>query len=89
MADHTFTIEITAEILLDAAVAYALTQADLVAEFDRLRGTDLSRKASGLDLLIDLACKRREHDLKLFREFVADVLERAQPGWMGEETLEQ
>jgi hypothetical protein len=48
----------------------------LVAEFDRLQGTNLSRQGTGLDLMIDDSSGRTDHDCKLFLEFCFDVWQR-------------
>jgi len=46
---------------------------ELIANFDRLRGTNLSLCGSPLELAIDKASGRLEHDLMLFLEFVIDI----------------
>jgi hypothetical protein len=43
---------------------------EFVKEFDRLCGTNLSHKGTGLDLEIDKASGRLDSDLKLFVKFV-------------------
>ncbi len=57
------------EILLESAA-----NKELVKEFDRLNGTNLSLKGSGLDLEIDKASGRLEDDMKLFIEFVYEFV---------------
>lgn len=47
---------------------------DLVREFDRLHGTNLSRRGSGLELAIDDASGRTESDVRQFCEFVAEFV---------------
>lgn len=48
----------------------SLANPELVAEFDRLYGTNLSLKGTGLDLQIDISSGRLEKDLAEFAEFV-------------------
>lgn len=48
--------------------------AELVANYDRLRGTNLSQKGSGLDLAIDQASGRMETELEGFIEFVWEFI---------------
>lgn len=52
------------------------SEPDLVAEFDRLRGTNLSRRGTGLDLMIDDATGRTDADCREWIEFCADLWER-------------
>jgi len=47
---------------------------DLVREFDRLRGTNLSLKGSGIELMIDEATGRLKQDLQAFVEFVYEFI---------------
>lgn len=51
------------------------SERSLVAQFDRLRGTNLSRRGTGLDLAIDDATGRTEH-CRLWLEFCADLYQR-------------
>ena len=54
-----------------------LENKELVENFDRLRGTNLSGKGSPIERQIDVASGRQESDLKLFAEFIFDcVLKR-------------
>lgn len=46
----------------------------LLKEYDRLRGTNLSLKGSGLDLQIDQATGRLAVELKDFVEFVYEYI---------------
>ena len=46
---------------------------ELVREYDRLRGTNLSRRGTGLELMIDDATGRTEDDVRGFVEFCEDV----------------
>lgn len=46
----------------------------LIAEFDRLNGTNLSLKGSQLELMIDRATGRIDEDLHKFVEFVHEVV---------------
>lgn len=46
----------------------------LVAEFDRLRGTNLSLRGTGLDVQIDVASGRLEQDVAQFVQFVKDCI---------------
>ena len=43
---------------------------ELVFEFDRLQGSNLSRKGSALDLMVDDATGRIDDDLAAFVDFV-------------------
>ena len=47
---------------------------ELVKEFDRLTGSNLSRKGSGLDLMIDDASGRTEESAKMFVDFVRECI---------------
>jgi hypothetical protein len=57
------------DIILESA-----KNAELVTQFDRLNGTNLSLKGTGLDLEIDKASGRLDRDLKLFVEFVYECV---------------
>lgn len=48
--------------------------AEFVAEFDHLMGCNLSLKGLPIELMIDEACGRLDHDLALFVAFVKDVV---------------
>lgn len=52
----------------------AMNQPGLLEEFDRLRGTNLSLRGTPLDLQIDLACNRLDHDLQVFVEFAREAI---------------
>lgn len=47
---------------------------ELLAEFDRLKGTNLSLRGTGLDLQIDIHSGRLEQDVQEFVYFVEDVV---------------
>lgn len=47
---------------------------ELVSNFDRMRGTNVSRKGAPLDIAIDQATGRFEHDMGLFLEFVYECV---------------
>lgn len=47
---------------------------DLLAEFDRLKGTNLSLKGTNFDLQVDFACGRFEGELQQFAEFVKECV---------------
>lgn len=51
-------------------VLHCAAQPELVANYDRLRGTNLSRRGTDMDLLIDDACKRTESEIPGFVAFV-------------------
>ena len=55
-------------------VRHAIATPDLVKEFDRLRGTDLSGRASPIAQMIDQATGKADHDVRLFLEFIWDVI---------------
>lgn len=46
----------------------------LLLEFDRLKGTNLSLKGNGLEILIDEASGRWQHDVEEFVSFVRDCV---------------
>ena len=52
---------------------------DLVANFDRLRGTNLSGKGSLIERQIDIASGRQENDLKLFAQFIVEFVMKRIP----------
>jgi hypothetical protein len=65
---------------LETCVRSALAQPELVAEFDRIHGTNLLLRGSGLQLQIDLACARPESDVALFIAFIHEsVASRVSP----------
>lgn len=65
---------------LESCVRAALADPSLVAEFDRLNGTNLRLRGTGLDVQIDLASGRFDHDLALFVTFVHEhVYSRVAP----------
>lgn len=47
---------------------------DLVAEFDRLRGTNMSRRGTPIELLIDDSSGRYERDAVMLSEFVYEYV---------------
>ena len=49
---------------------------ELVKEFDRLRGTNLSLRGSPIEIEIDKSTGRLDHDLKLFVDFVWECVWR-------------
>lgn len=49
---------------------------ELVQEFDRLRGTNLSLRGTVLDLEIDRATGRFDHDVQAFLDFCKDLWQR-------------
>lgn len=51
-----------------------LKDRELIAEFDRLTGSNLSLKGSNLDVQIDLASGRYPLELRKFFQFVHDVV---------------
>lgn len=58
----------------DECVIECIRTTDLVAEFDRLKGTNLSLRGTWLDLQIDLSCNRLEGDMAEFVKFVKEVV---------------
>jgi hypothetical protein len=58
----------------DECVIECARNKDLVAEFDRLTGSNLSMKGTGLDVNIDIASGRYEMDVKKFVQFVKDTV---------------
>lgn len=55
-------------------VMYCAAQPEFVREFDRLSGTNLSRRGSQLELAIDATSGRTDSDLGQFVEFVRDMV---------------
>ncbi len=53
---------------------HALASPEFVAQFDRLRGTNLGQRGASLDVMIDGASGRLESDFNAFVAFVRDVL---------------
>ncbi len=51
-------------------VRICLKTPELVSEYDRLRGSNLSRKGTGLDLLIDDSTGRTKDEMRGFVQFV-------------------
>jgi hypothetical protein len=49
---------------------------DLVAEFDRLQGSNLARRGTTIDLAIDDATGRTTDDARAFIAFAADLWAR-------------
>jgi len=59
---------------MTAVLRTALARPDLVAEFDRLAGTDVAARAAPLNRAIDVASGRAEADLQRFLAFAKDAL---------------
>lgn len=55
-------------------LATTATNPTIVAQYDRLRGTNIGGKGSGLELMIDKATGRVEKEYEAFVEFVWDVV---------------
>jgi len=55
-------------------VLAAINERELVKEFDRLKGTNLSQAGRPIELLIDESTGRLEHDFSEFVEFVRDAI---------------
>jgi hypothetical protein len=53
---------------------YCAADPQFVRNFDRLLGTNLQRRGSGLEVEIDKATGRLDHELRLFAEFVRDYV---------------
>lgn len=68
----------TLPFLLDPAFIVCFQQAlgnqELVANFDRLRGTNLSGAGSPLALAIDQATGRLDSDMQAFADFVSECI---------------
>jgi len=62
------------EIPMWQCVLAAIREPELVKEFDRLKGTNLSQGGNPLALMIDESTGRLEHDFNEFVEFVRDVI---------------
>ena len=55
-------------------VVAAINEPELVKEFDRLKGTNLSQVGTPFELLIDAHTGPLEHDFNEFVEFVRDCI---------------
>jgi hypothetical protein len=55
-------------------LAEAVSTPELIANYDRLRGTNLSFRGSRMDLAIDEACGRQFKELPGFVAFVYDFI---------------
>ncbi len=55
---------------LYTCITYAANNKELIAQFDRLHGANLSFEGTPLDLMIDEASGRQVDDIKKFIEFV-------------------
>ena len=55
-------------------VLYCAENKELIENFDRLRGTNLSRRGSPIELMIDDSTGRLQHDLSLFCAFVFEFV---------------
>ena len=53
-------------------IAYCMENKELLAEFDRLNGTNLCRRGSMLDRMVDESSGRYEADARLFADFVVE-----------------
>lgn len=62
------------EIPMWYCVLEATNTPELVKEFDRLKGTNLSQVGHSLNLMIDESSGRLEHDFNEFVGFVRDVI---------------
>jgi len=62
------------EIPMWLCVIAAINEPELVKEFDRLKGTNLSQIGSPIELLIDETTGRLEHDFNEFIEFVRECI---------------
>lgn len=58
----------------DQCVRECFADRELLREFDRLKGTNLSLKGNGLEILIDKSSGRWEHDAEEFVAFVKDCV---------------
>lgn len=55
-------------------VREAFNNRELLAEFDRLKGTNLSLRGTALDLKIDFASGRFEPEIEQFVEFMKECV---------------
>jgi hypothetical protein len=69
MTEHLFAVRCDGLTFLQCAEA-ALTTPELVAQVDRLYGTNLQFKGAPIELAIDKATGRLKHDLEIFCRFV-------------------
>lgn len=58
----------------EQVVAECLDNRELVAEFDRLNHTNISRRGTPLELQIDDASGKTEDDVRKFIEFVMECV---------------
>lgn len=59
---------------LETCVRQALADPELVAEFDRIHGTNVRLRGTGLEVQIDLASGRLDHDLEQFVAFIHETV---------------
>jgi hypothetical protein len=65
---------IRGEVSFATCIQQALKTPEYIANYDRLRGSNLSLRGSGLDLAIDQATGRINHDLEGLLEFCWEYL---------------
>ncbi len=58
----------------EAALRAAAGNRELLKEYDRLRGTNLSRKGSPIELAIDDSTGRTEEEFRAFAAFVLEYI---------------
>ncbi len=68
----------------EGCVAVAAANKELVAEFDRLNGSNLSRKGLAIELAVDDATGRTEDDVRKFIDFVWECIYTRLPEVEGE-----
>lgn len=59
---------------LEGVILEAARCRELVAEYDRLTGSNLSRRGDGLELAIDDASGRTDAEIKAFVAFVVEAI---------------
>lgn len=63
-----------------ACVAQAANTPELVLQFDRLYGADLSHQRAPIEQMIDMASGKRSSDMEAFMRFVHDSIYMRVPG---------
>jgi hypothetical protein len=59
---------------MEACIEACFEQPELISNFDRLRGTNLSRKGNGLALMINDVCGKSHDDMGKFLDFIYECI---------------
>lgn len=64
----------TAATTFEQVLMHCAATPDLVAQFDRLTGSNLARKGAPIDLMVDDATGKTTDDVAAFAEFVREFV---------------